>query len=206
MGTTRSARVAGLAWAWLAVTGACSGESASSSTHWIRCAQDLDCQNVPRAVACTGGYCVDADGNRLTVQGGASSGGAGSAGSPGSGGGPAAAGTGGGTPKCSTAADCLLLTDCCNCVVVPSGTPPPVTCAGECFVDMCTNIGITVTQADVGCWQGFCVPLADPGNCDAAEVTCNGVAPTCPAGYDYPSVINGCWGPCVVNGSCLSTG
>jgi hypothetical protein len=117
-----------------------------------------------------------------------------------------ATGGSGGTTKCSTAADCLLLTDCCNCVIVPRGTPPPVTCTGECFVDMCTSYGIKLTQADVGCWAGFCVPLADPGNCNAAEVTCNGLPPTCPAGYDYPSVINGCWGPCVVNGSCVSSG
>ena len=121
-------------------------------------------------------------------------------------GGTATGGSGGATTRCSDASGCTLISDCCNCVIVPRGTPPPVTCTGECFVDMCTSYGIKLTQADVGCWGGFCVPLADPGNCNAAEVTCNGLAPTCPAGYDYPSVIDGCWGPCVVNGSCVSSG
>ncbi len=115
------------------------------------------------------------------------------------------AGAGGITTKCSTAADCVLIDDCCNCVAARRGTPPPVACPVACDVDMCTNAGVDLSQVNVGCWQGFCVPLAEPGNCNAAEVACPWPAPRCPTGYDYPSVINGCWGPCVANGSCVST-
>jgi hypothetical protein len=35
-------------------------------------------------------------------------------------------------------------------------------------------------------------------------VTCNAPAPSCPNGY-WPSVIDGCWGPCVIEQSCLSS-
>ncbi len=203
---TRSARVAGLALAWLGLTGACSSASTSSSTHWIVCARDLECQNVPEAVACVDGYCVDEHGSRVTAVGGASSGGTSSGGTSGSGGGAAVGGAGGATTRCSTAAECVLIDDCCNCVVARAGTPPPVACPVECDVDMCTNAGMDLSQINVGCWQGFCVPLADPGNCNATEVTCTWPTPRCPTGYDYPSVINGCWGPCVVNGSCVSGG
>ena len=114
-------------------------------------------------------------------------------------------GTGGTTGRCSTSPGCTLINDCCNCVIVPTGTPAPVSCTSECKVNMCSLNSEQVAQGDVGCWYGFCAVLSDPGNCNAGEVQCHGIKPTCPAGY-LPAIVDKCWGPCVLQYSCVSTG
>lgn len=45
-----------------------SEDPSSSSTHWITCADLADCDGVPNAVACTAGFCVDAQGQRIAAQ------------------------------------------------------------------------------------------------------------------------------------------
>jgi len=78
--------------------------STSSSSNWVACTKVSDCSAAPGAVDCTGGYCVDANGNRVSGSGASSSGGAstGGASSGGSGtggtpsGGAGGASTGGG--------------------------------------------------------------------------------------------------------------
>jgi hypothetical protein len=46
---------------------ACSSPSpaTSSSSHWVTCRDLDDCSSVPDAVACTRGYCVDSNGERI---------------------------------------------------------------------------------------------------------------------------------------------
>jgi len=41
--------------------------SSSSSSHWLECHDFDDCRNHPEAVACVSGYCVRADGQRLSA-------------------------------------------------------------------------------------------------------------------------------------------
>ena len=91
--------------AGLSLFGACQSEmQSSSSTHWFVCEDLSDCAAVDDAAACSGGYCVDADGERiakdLAGSGGGDSGGSG--GSTGLGSGGSATGgsaTGGSEPS-----------------------------------------------------------------------------------------------------------
>jgi len=70
-----------------------SGPGTSSSSNWVVCELPVDCSGVPDAVDCEGGYCVDAEGERIerpaNGTGGATSSDAGNS----SGGGDAVGGT-----------------------------------------------------------------------------------------------------------------
>ncbi|MFZ5892738.1 MAG: hypothetical protein ACOY0T_16890 [Myxococcota bacterium] len=46
----------------------------SSSSHWFTCSTNAECTSVPLAVQCSGGYCVDAKGDRIAKAAGGSSG------------------------------------------------------------------------------------------------------------------------------------
>lgn len=52
-----------------ALIAACSSPSpsTSSSSHWATCKVFDDCTDVPRAVMCTSGYCVDSSGGKLAA-------------------------------------------------------------------------------------------------------------------------------------------
>jgi hypothetical protein len=130
--------------------------------------------------------------------GGVATGGAGGSGGVESGGTGGAAGTGG---ACHDASDCTLVTDCCFCVAAPVGTPLPAGCPVFCESPACTAMGFT--NDDVDCLYGMCVVPAAEGSCYAESVTCDTPAPDCPDKY-WPSVIDGCWGPCVIEQSCVS--
>ena len=133
-----------------------------------------------------------------------STGGTGMGGDPGSGGsGAATGGTGGQWPACESESDCALISTCCTCMVAPVGTPEPEGCTILCETDLCTVHGFS--QDDVACQHGFCSVEGSDGRCNAEDVTCASSPPPCPSGY-LPSVVDGCWGPCVLENSCLSTG
>ncbi len=201
----------------VAAAGACGssgGGSASSSSHWITCREDSDCASIPDAVRCAEGYCVDAAERRLVAgsatvpgsggqggsvtgdTGGATLGGAGAA----TGG---AVGTGAALTRCESAADCVLIADCCTCTVTLVGTPMTDDCVTVCDQDQCT--GLLISEEDVVCWAGQCAVAGAEGNCDVTDVLCERIGPTCPEGY-LPSVVDRCWGPCVLEQSCLSGG
>src|SRR5689334_6482919 len=47
----------------------CSAKTqSSSSSSWIGCNEDVDCNSVPGAVACQAGWCVDCQGQRVASQ------------------------------------------------------------------------------------------------------------------------------------------
>ncbi len=71
------------------------GPQTSSTSHWVTCSIDDDCAEVRGAVACSKGYCVDADGKRVdgsASQAGSDTGGQSSGGAAPTGGGSAASG------------------------------------------------------------------------------------------------------------------
>ncbi len=146
--------------------------------------------------------------------GGAESGGAsGSAGATGGGGrsgagapsggaaGTAAAGMAGvaglGYPECQTADDCMLQSDCCGCSSVPRDGRE--FCALDCVRDPCPEMGLS--SADVQCSYGRCV---FGRSCDYSA-GCPTLPPACPEGA-LPSVVDGCWGPCLPPTECGNVG
>jgi len=106
-------------------------------------------------------------------------------------------------PACESESDCALISTCCTCMVAPVGTPEPEGCTILCETDLCTMHGFS--QDDVACQYGSCSVVGSDGRCNAEDVTCASSPPPCPAEY-LPSVVDGCWGPCVLQYSCLSTG
>jgi hypothetical protein len=112
-------------------------------------------------------------------------------------------GTGGQWPECGSESDCRLISNCCTCMVAPAATPEPEGCDVLCETDLCT--ALVFGRDDVACERGFCGVVRADGTCNAENVTCASSPPSCPADY-LPSVVDGCWGPCVIQFSCLSTG
>jgi hypothetical protein len=53
--------------ALLVALAGCNERQTSSSSHWITCAQVIDCYGVPTAVDCLDGYCTDATGERVSA-------------------------------------------------------------------------------------------------------------------------------------------
>lgn len=49
------------------------------------------------------------------------------------------------------------------------------------------------------------VGACDAVDCDESHALCDAIPPICPAGQ-VPSVVGGCWGPCVPTSSCTDTG
>jgi hypothetical protein len=97
--------------------------------------------------------------------------------------------------ECRTADDCMLVSDCCSCRAEAKSSEIAI-CDAECFVDSCTSEQITDTE--VTCSFGRCV-LAR--SCDRSQVTCRAAPPPCDGGT-IPSVLAGCWGPCLAPTEC----
>jgi hypothetical protein len=115
-----------------------------------------------------------------SVASGGSAGASGSAGAAGSGGRPA--------PECSEPAQCRLFSDCCTCVALGPDDPDPPSCPADCAQDQCREMGVTAPR----CKAGECIAAFD---C-SGHATCAALPPSCEPGL-LPSVIRGCWGPCV---------
>jgi beta-glucanase (GH16 family) len=62
---TRSRAAALMMGAALLCAGCQPGEQSSSSSHWIACTADADCDNFPFEAACSAGFCVDEGGDRI---------------------------------------------------------------------------------------------------------------------------------------------
>jgi len=137
---------------------------------------------------------------------GAGTGGDAGAGVAGSGGGAGAAGIGtagaagaAGAPsgaECVTDDDCMRISDCCACTAEPKDQNNP-TCDRFCIEDRCFDLIIT---AEAVCAFGRCVFDL---SCDGSEATCPALPPDCTAGT-VPSVVDGCWGPCIPPTECRS--
>ena len=110
------------------------------------------------------------------------------------GGASGAAGKGSGA-ECLTAADCVLVSDCCACRAEPKGAQV-ASCPATCAVDACAAIEIQAHE--VTCALDRCV-LAR--TCVTTRVTCLADPPACPPGT-IPSVRDACWGPCLPPTEC----
>ena len=119
----------------------------------------------------------------------ASGGSAGNGGSAGVGGSAGGMGTGGGrSPECRDPGQCRLYSDCCTCVALGPDDPAPEPCPVDCALDQCTELGVTRAVCAGGeCSAGF--------DC-TGRVTCPAAPVVCGQGQ-VPSVVRGCWGPCV---------
>ncbi len=106
-------------------------------------------------------------------------------------GGVTTAGDTGNVSECESPDDCTIVNDCCTCDVLNPGEPIPPCGIPECFVDACGSMGIT---AIADCVFGSC-ELAKVA-CDPTQVLCDSLPPKCAEGF-APSVVGGCWGPCV---------
>ncbi|MBI5502759.1 MAG: hypothetical protein HY907_21115 [Deltaproteobacteria bacterium] len=99
-------------------------------------------------------------------------------------------------PECVGEGGCTLYTDCCSCLALAAGEPPPPCGITECFVTTCSARGMDA--ADVTCAAGRC---AAGYNCDDSTVVCLTPPPACPEG-EVPSVSGSCWGACVPATEC----
>jgi hypothetical protein len=97
--------------------------------------------------------------------------------------------------ECATDDDCRLVSDCCRCVSAPKGVTLDV-CYASCTQTMCIAEG--VSGSDDACVSGRCVLNR---SCDRAQVTCDSAPPECEPGM-IPSVVDGCYGPCVASTEC----
>jgi hypothetical protein len=109
--------------------------------------------------------------------------------------------TGDGDPECGEASDCAVVNDCCSCSAAPVDMVPP--CGmGECFAPLCDgNFGAPYVP-EAACLVGTCV-LEQVG-CDLGVVTCEVEAPPACTDSLVRSVINDCYGPCVLPSMCAS--
>jgi hypothetical protein len=125
-----------------------------------------------------------------------------STGSGGDGTGPTAgaAGVTGSAPvlECWTSEDCMLKNDCCTCEGVPvaAGAAQPA-CDQACTDRPCSAFGPDVS---VACYRGFCTLDVD---CERYDLTCDDPEPACAPGM-APTVVDGCWGPCIDARECPS--
>jgi hypothetical protein len=94
-------------------------------------------------------------------------------------------------------ADCVRIEDCCTCAAQHVDEPVPQCGIQACLVTACFGEGLA--GHDVECRFGSCEFV--PVDCNAREVTCKDRPPDCPAG-DLPTVVNGCWGPCIAAEVC----
>jgi hypothetical protein len=102
------------------------------------------------------------------------------------------------SPECTSASDCTLVNNCCDCLAIGPGENPPTCGIPTCFASTCSTRGITT--ADLACVAGQC---AAGYTCDDSTVVCLSPTPICGAG-EVPSVRGGCWGPCVPAEQCVS--
>jgi hypothetical protein len=97
---------------------------------------------------------------------------------------------------CESDEDCVLVDDCCTCAAVHVDDVQPE-CPMDCEVSSCTANNIP--DITVECRFGSCefVPL----DCNPLLVVCDQAPPECPDGQ-LPSVVDGCWGPCISTNAC----
>jgi hypothetical protein len=129
----------------LSPLGACQSEMhSSSSSHWFVCEDLSDCAAVDDAVACSGGYCVAADGERiekgLAGNGGSDSGGSGGGPESGSGGTPTGGSASGGSESSTGGTDGV------------AGAPAEATCEDFDALRGCSvDDDCTVVQKQLDC-------------------------------------------------------
>lgn len=103
----------------------------------------------------------------------------------------------GSTPgACTGPGDCVVVDDCCSCVVIGADDPAPACDLVECEQTACAAFGIDPIPA---CELGSC-EMTDV-SCDPTIVACDAIPPACEPGF-APSVEAGCWGPCVPSEYC----
>lgn len=114
------------------------------------------------------------------------------------------------TRACRAPGDCALGEECIFTAGCPRDTPAMGTCGApmECFVAVafCGCNGTTFqdcpsTPSQSFSHRGACDTPPPPVDCDPSSVICRSLPPVCAAG-DVPSVIAGCWGPCVNAATC----
>jgi hypothetical protein len=130
-------------------------------------------------------------------QGGTASGNAGAAGSPTNGGASGGSVSVAGGVECASNEDCVRFEDCCSCSAEPAANPP-AHCKSACEQSACVTSGLA--GVDAVCLGNRCVLNL---SCVRSEVTCRAAEPECDAGK-VPSVIDGCWGPCVAPSQCFN--
>lgn len=109
--------------------------------------------------------------------------------------------TGDGDSPCSEAGDCAVVNDCCSCGAAPVDMVPPCD-VPECFAPVCDgNFGAPYVP-EAACLVGTCV-LA-PVSCNIGEVTCEVEPPPPCVDGTARSVINDCYGPCVLPSMCTT--
>lgn len=96
--------------------------------------------------------------------------------------------TGGRPMTCESAADCVLIDDCCTCMAAHSDDRPPACPERECDQSACDAAGI----GGIGVECQFDVCQLEEVDCNQLEVVCDAPTPECPDGQ-LPSVDNGCW-------------
>jgi hypothetical protein len=106
------------------------------------------------------------------------------------GGGGAAGSTTTSGAECEVAEDCMLIDDCCSCSAAPK-SDEITACGAVCIQSACSARGVPGVTAK--CVAKRCVLDL---SCNALEVTCKAAQPSCGSGQ-VPSVVEGCWGPCI---------
>ncbi|MBL9101639.1 MAG: hypothetical protein JNL82_11820 [Myxococcales bacterium] len=101
---------------------------------------------------------------------------------------------------CETAADCVLIDDCCSCEPIGPGEAPSKCDLPECFVTQCGPKGLE--GAALACRFGRCT--FEKIRCNPTLVSCDEAPPQCGPG-DLPSVDEDgtCWtGQCAPAEAC----
>jgi hypothetical protein len=96
--------------------------------------------------------------------------------------------------ECVTLADCVVVDDCCSCLVIHEDEAPPDCDIEACLQSTCSALGLPPVAA---CELGSC-ELA-PVPCNPAFVSCESLPPDCEDGF-FPGVNpdSSCWtGTCV---------
>lgn len=101
---------------------------------------------------------------------------------------------------CLSADECILHDDCCRCDAYYVEDDPPPECDEECDVTMCEYLGVTAATCNLDDEIWGCSPSID---CRASSAACEQAPPQCPEG-ELPTVIDGCWGPCLPATSCYT--
>jgi|GEM_PF-2667184 len=102
---------------------------------------------------------------------------------------------------CGGVDDCVLVNDCCSCVVIPAGEEPPACDIDTCLISTCeSEFGGFIPEA--ACRVGTCTFAAL--GCQPSDSICEiEPPPPCAGGY-VQSIINDCYGPCVPPNMCAS--
>ncbi len=99
--------------------------------------------------------------------------------------------------ECGGDGDCMVVDDCCSCVVIPQDEPAPPCPAVDCAATACDGLGFFDPQAV--CFGGVC-RFREVG-CDPTFILCEAPPPDCPEGW-LPRVEDNCWQGCVPVEAC----